>query len=55
MTLELNSKVRKCDTCNWTGDSWDIYCSVDKSHSTREMWQYLDREAMRYTYSESMM
>ena len=55
MSLELTELLRKCQACNWAGDSWDIYCKVDKSHETREMWQYLDRKSMTYTYSETMM
>jgi hypothetical protein len=55
MSLELTELLRKCQVCNWAGDSWDWFCKVDKSHETREMWQYLDRESMTYSYSETMM
>ena len=53
MSLKLNSLVRKCDTCLWTGDSWDTICQVDKSHTTSKKWAYLDTETMRYEYHDS--
>jgi hypothetical protein len=53
MTKVLSHEVSKCQSCNWTGDSWDMFCKVDKSHKTEQMFAWFDREAMAYSYSKS--
>jgi len=55
MTKVLSHQVSKCLSCNWTGDSWDMFCSVDKSHKTEQMFAYFDKESMTYTYSKSVI
>jgi hypothetical protein len=55
MTKVLSHQVSKCLSCQWTGDSWDRFCSVDKSHKTQEMWAYFDRESMTYSYSTELV
>jgi hypothetical protein len=55
MTKVLSHQVSKCQSCNWTGDSWDSFCSVDKSHTTKQMWAYIDRESMTYSYSLELL
>ena len=53
MTKVLSHLTSKCLSCNWTGEPQDIFCSVDKSHKTEQMFAWFDREAMTYTYSKS--
>ncbi len=52
-TYTLSSMVRKCQSCLWVGDSWDIYCSVDKSHKTEQMFAWFSSDEMNYKYSFS--
>ena len=53
MTKVLSHITRKCLTCNWSGEPQDIYCSVDKTHKTEQMFAFYDSEARKYSYSKS--
>ena len=49
----LSSKVSKCQSCNWSGEPQDSFCSVDKSHTVEQMFAYYDSEApmgSKYSY-----
>jgi hypothetical protein len=52
MTKVLSHQVSKCLSCQWTGDSWDRFCSVDKSHKTEQMFAYYEA-GVGYTYDKS--
>jgi len=54
MTKVLSHQVSKCLSCNWTGDSWDRFCSVDKSHKTEQMFAYYE-QGIGYTYSKEII
>jgi hypothetical protein len=54
MTKVLSHLVSKCQSCNWTGDSWDTICSVNKSHKTEQMFAYYE-QGIGYTYSKEII
>lgn len=56
--ITLDSDVSKCLSCKWVGDSWDIFCPVDKSHETARAWAWINKptenyDTWAYVYSSS--
>ncbi len=52
MTKTLSHLVSKCLSCQWTGDSWDTICKVDRTHKTEQMFAYYET-GVGYTYDKS--
>ena len=56
MTKVLSHIASKCQSCNWSGEPQDMWCSVDKSHKVEQMFVFYDADAPRgskYSYSKS--
>ena len=56
MTKVLSHLVSKCQSCNWSGEPQDRFCSVDMTHKTEQMFAFYDADAPRgekYSYSTS--
>ncbi len=52
MAKVLSHLVSKCLSCQWTGDSWDTTCKVDRTHKTEQMFAYYEA-SVGYTYDKS--
>lgn len=52
-TYTLSHLVSKCLSCNWTGEPQDMFCSVDRSHKTEQMFAWFSSDEMKYKYSKS--
>ena len=52
MAKVLSHLVSKCLSCNWTGDSWDTICTIDRTHKTEQMFAYYEA-GVGYTYDKS--
>jgi hypothetical protein len=52
MTKVLSHLVSKCQSCNWTGEPQDRFCSVDRTHKVEQMFAYYEA-GVGYTYDKS--
>lgn len=52
-TYTLSSMVSKCQDCRYVGDSWESFCSVDKSHTMAQQWAWYSSTEREYKYSDS--
>jgi hypothetical protein len=52
MTKVLSHQVSKCLSCNWTGEPQDMFCTVDRTHKTEQMFAYYEA-GVGYTYDKS--
>ena len=52
-TYTLSSQVAKCQDCRYSGDSWEAFCSVDKSHTMKRQWAWYSSVEREYRYSDS--